>query len=216
MNFGMLGAGSVGKTLGAGLVDLGHTVKLGTRTPGKKEINEWIERTGARASQGTLQESARFGEMLFLCTRGEGALTAVQTAGTANFQGKVLVDITNPLDFSKGMPPTLLPQFANTTSLGEEVQRALPDARVVKTLNIVNCEVMVNPAKSGGEPTMFVCGNDPAAKTAVTGILKAFGWKDVVDIGDITGARCLEMILPLWLRLSMAMKNRYVAFKAIR
>ncbi len=216
MNIGILGTGSVGKTLGTGLVRLGHTVKLGSRTPGKTEINEWMEKTGEKASQGTLAESARFGTMLFLCTRGEGALTAVQAAGPANFRAKVLVDITNPLDFSKGMPPTLLPQFANATSLGEEVQRALPDARVVKTLNIVNCEVMVDPAKSGGEPTMFVCGNDTAAKTAVTEILKSFGWKDIIDIGDISGARSLEMMLPLWLRLSMAMKNRYVAFKAIR
>lgn len=175
-----------------------------------------MEKTGAKGSQGTLEEAARFGEMLFLCTRGEGALTAVQAAGPANFQGKVLVDITNPLDFSKGMTPTLLPQYANSTSLGEEIQKALPDARVVKTFNIVNCEVMVEPTKSGGEPTMFVCGNDTAAKNAVTGILRSFGWNDIVDLGDISGARSLEMMLPLWLRLSMAMKNRYVAFKAVR
>ena len=216
MKIGILGSGNVGKTVGAGLAKLGHAVMLGTRSPGKKEVVEWLGKTGPNATQGTLEETARFGEILILCTRGEGALQAVDMAGKANFRGKVVVDITNPLDFSKGMPPTLIPQFLNTTSLGEEVQKALPDARIVKTLNIVNCEVMVNPGKSGGDPTMFVCGNDAAARETVTGILKSLGWKDVIDLGDISAARGLEMMLPVWLRLWMATQNGYFAFKVVR
>lgn len=123
---------------------------------------------------------------------------------------------TNPLGFSKGMPPILIPQYLNTSSLGEEIQKALPEARVVKSLNIVNCEVMVNPRRSGGDPTMFVCGNDAAARDTVTGILKSFGWKDVIDLGDISAARGLEMMLPVWLRLWMATQNGYIGFKIVR
>lgn len=216
MNIGILGSGSVGKTLGSGLVKIGHAVKLGTRSPGRSDLAEWVKKTGAGASDGTLEESARFGELLFLCTKGEGALDAVRLAGQANIARKVLIDVTNPLDFSKGMPPSLLPQYSNTNSLGEEVQKALPEARVVKSLNIVNCEVMENPRKSGGDPTMFVCGNDPAAKATVTGILGSFGWKDVMDLGDIAAARGMEMMLPVWLRLWMATKNAYIGFKIIR
>jgi predicted dinucleotide-binding enzyme len=114
------------------------------------------------------------------------------------------------------MSPSLLPQFANTNSLGEEVQRALPEARVVKSLNIVNCEVMVNPRKSGGDPTMLVCGNDTAAKEVVSGILRTFGWKDIIDVGDITAARGTEMMLPTWVRLWMATQNGYIGFKIVR
>ncbi len=216
MTIGILGSGNVGKTVGAALVKLGHTVRLGTRSPGRTDVADWVKTNGARASAGTLAETALFGDTLFLCTKGEEALAALALASPPNFRGKVVIDVTNPLDFSRGMPPSLLQQFANTNSLGEEVQKALPEARVVKTLNIVNCEVMVNPRKSGGEPTMFVCGNDPSAKSTVTGILESFGWNDIIDLGDISSARGAEMMLPVWLRLWTVTKNGYVAFKVVR
>jgi hypothetical protein len=216
MKIGILGSGMVGKTVGSALAALGHQVKLGTRSPAKSDLTAWVQSNSGKASTGTFAEAVQFGEILFLCTKGEATLQALQLAGPTNFEGKVVVDITNPLDFSKGMPPSLLTQFANTSSLGEEVQRALPGARVVKSLNIVNCEVMVNPRKSGGDPTMFVCGNDQTAKQTVTGVLKSFGWTDILDIGDISAARGMEMMLPIWLRLWMATQNGYIGFKIVR
>ena len=216
MNIGILGSGMVGKTVGAALVKHGHTVMLGTRSAEKKDVVQWVETTGGRSSAGTFEDAARFGEIHLLCTKGEATLNALQLAGTAHFKGKIVIDITNPLDFSRGMPPSLLPQFANTNSLGEEVQKALPEARVVKTLNVVNCEVMVDPRKSGGDPTMFVCGNDRAAKDGVSGILRTFGWNDIIDLGDITAARGTEMLLPIWVRLWMSTQNGLVAFKVVR
>jgi hypothetical protein len=214
MDIGIVGSGMVGKTIGAALIKLDHRVKLGTRSPGK--VSDWVEANGTKASGGTFAEAAQFGEMLFLCTKGEATLDALAISGPSHFTGKVVVDITNPLDFSNGMPPSLLSRFANTNSLGEEVQKALPGARVVKSLNIVNCEVMVNPRKSGGDPTMFVSGNDAAAKQSVIGILKSFGWKDIIDLGDISTARGTEMMLPIWVRLWMATQNGYIGFKVVR
>ena len=137
-------------------------------------------------------------------------------AGTENFDGKTIIDIANPLDFSNGMPPSLIPEYSNTNSLGEEIQKLLPKANVVKSLNIVNCEVMVDAKKSGGDPTMFVSGNSAEAKAEVTEILKQFNWTDIIDVGDITTARGTEMLLPIWLRTWMATGNGYFAFKIVR
>ena len=170
MKIGIVGSGMVGQKIGAALAARGHRVKIGTRSPEKGSLKECAKKTGENASVGTLAEAAGFGEILFLCTKGDATLQALELAGPGNFEGKAVVDVTNPLDFSKGMPPSLIKEFTNTNSLGEEVQRALPGARVVKSLNTVNCEVMVNPALSGGEPTMFVCGNDTEAKKSVKGI----------------------------------------------
>ncbi len=216
MKIGIVGSGMVGQKIGAALADRGHQVKIGTRSPEKNSLKEWARQAGEKTSVGTLAEAARFGEVLFLCTKGDGTLQALELAGPENFAGKVVIDITNPLDFSKGMPPFLISELTNTNSLGEEVQRALPGARVVKSLNIVNCEVMVSPARSGGDPTMFVCGNDPAAKATAKGILESFGWHDIIDLGDLTAARGTEMMLPIWLRLWMATKNQNVAFRIVR
>src|SRR5437867_2568160 len=139
------------------------------------------------------------------------ALEVVRSV-SATVAGKVVVDVSNPLDFSKGMPPSLA--ICNTNSLGEEVQKTLPSAKVVKTLNIVNCEVMVDPAKAG-EPTMLVSGNDPQAKGTVMTLLKSFGWKDIVDLGDIKTARGTEMLLPLWLSLWNVIGNTHFGFKIV-
>ena len=136
-------------------------------------------------------------------------------AGAENLAGKVLMDIANPLDFSHGFPPSLNP--VNTDSLGEQIQRAFPEARVVKTLNTMTASVMVDPASvAGGDHSVFVSGNDAAAKETVAGLLKDFGHRDIIDLGDITTARGAEMILPIWLRVWGALGTGAFNFKVAR
>ena len=215
MKIGILGTGMVGETIGTRLVQLGNQVMMGSRTATNEKAAAWVKKNGKLASQGTFADAAKSGDVVFLCTKGEFTVEIVKQAGPPNFKGKTVVDISNPLDFSKGMPPSLF--ISNSNSLGEEVQKALPDAHVVKTLNIVNCEVMVDPAgKSGGDPTMFVSGNDANAKAQVKKLLNDFGWKDIIDLGDITTARGTEMMLPIWLRTFMATGNGHIAFKVVR
>lgn len=215
-NIGILGTGVVGATIGSKLCELGFTVKIGSRTATNEKAIAWTKKAGAHASHGTFADAVKASEIIFLCTKGEASVDAVKLAGAENFKGKIVIDISNPLDFSHGMPPSLIATMVNTNSLGEEVQKALPDAHVVKTLNIVNCEVMVNPKKTNGDPTMFLCGNDDASKAEVENILQQFGWNDIVDLGDITAARGMEMMLPVWLRTWMATQNGYFGFKIIR
>ncbi|HRI61049.1 MAG TPA: NAD(P)-binding domain-containing protein [Saprospiraceae bacterium] len=217
MNIAVLGTGMVGRTIGSALIQLGHTVKMGSRTKGNEKALAWVAANSASASEGTFADAAAFGEVIFVCTKGDGTLDALRAAGAPNLSGKVLVDISNPLDFSKGMPPSLF--ISNTDSLGEHIQHEFPDAKVVKTLNIVNCEVMVNAAKSSATDrgTMFVSGNDAEAKQSVIGhFLSPWGWNDVIDLGDITTARGTEMLLPLWVRTWAATGNGYFAFKVVR
>jgi hypothetical protein len=170
----------------------------------------------AKVNLGTFAEAAAHGELLFNATSGAGALAALRMAGEKNFDGKVLVDVSNPLDFSHGMPPTLL--VCNTDSLGEQVQRALPRARVVKTLNTMNAILMVEPRQlADGDHAVFVSGNDAAAKKQVTEILSDwFGWRQVIDLGDITTARGTEMILPLWVRLVGPLGGPRFNFKIVK
>src|SRR5262249_6856624 len=144
--------------------------------------------------------------------KGEIELEVVRSAA-ASLAHKIVVDVSNPLDFSKGMPPSL--SICNTNSLGEEVQKAVPTAKVVKTLNIVNCGVMIDPAK-GGHPTMLLCGNDTGAKKNVSALLQSLGWKDLIDLGDITKSRGTEMLLPLWLNLMGAFGHPNFGFKIVR
>jgi predicted dinucleotide-binding enzyme len=160
---------------------------------------EWVKSNGSKASQGTFADAASFGEIVLNCTAGSSALEALKQAGKENLKGKVLVDVSNPLDFSHGMPPTLT--VCNTDSVGEQIQRAFPDAKVVKALNMVNCNVMVNPSLVSGDHDIMISGNDGAAKAKVGEILRSLGWKSIIDLGDISGARAMEMYLPLWLRL---------------
>jgi 8-hydroxy-5-deazaflavin:NADPH oxidoreductase len=189
---------------------------MGSRTAANAKAIAWAEGSGKNASAGTFKDAAEFGDIIFNCTRGDCALEVFEQAGIDQFNGKVIVDVSNPLDFSRGMPPALIPQYTNNHSLGEEIQKLLPAAHVVKTLNIVNCEVMVNAQKSGGEPTMFVSGNNLEAKEKVKALLNQFGWTDIIDLGDITTARGIEMLLPIWLRIYMATGNGYFGFKIIR
>jgi predicted dinucleotide-binding enzyme len=206
MKIGVFGTGMVGQAIAGKLAQLGHDVKMGSRTAGNEKAAAWVKAAGPHASQGTHADAAAFGELLFNCTQGFGSLEALGMAGAGNLAGKVLVDVSNPLDFSKGMPPSLF--VCNTDSLGEQIQRAFPAARVVKALNTVNAQLMVEPAQLAGEHDMFICGNDPAAKSQVSEILRAWlGWKHVVDLGDITAARAQEMILPVWVRLYGALKT---------
>jgi 8-hydroxy-5-deazaflavin:NADPH oxidoreductase len=213
---GVFGTGVVGNTIGTKLVQLGYEVMMGSRTAANEKAIAWVEANGKNASTGTFKNAAEFGNIIFNCTKGDSALEVFKQAGIDKFKGKVVVDVSNPLDFSKGMPPSLIPQYTNTNSLGEEIQKLLPDANVVKTLNIVNCEVMVNAKKSGGDPTMFISGNNAEAKEKIKALLDQFGWKDIIDLGDITAARGTEMLLPIWLRTYMATGNGYFGFKIIR
>ncbi len=200
MKLGVLGTGMVGNTIATKLVQLGHEVKMGSRTAGNEKAVQWAKANGAKASNGTFAETAEFGEIIFNCTAGSASLEALKLAGAKNLKGKILVDISNPLDFSKGMPPTLT--VCNTDSIGEQIQRAFSDAKVVKTLNTINCNVMVTPHIVPGPHDIFMSGNDAKAKAKVREIVTDwFGWKSVIDLGDITTARGPEMYLALWVRL---------------
>ena len=206
MRIGILGSGNVGQTLATALVKKDHEVRIGSRTADNEKAAEWVAKAGSRASQGTFADTAAFGQLLFNCTLGEVSVAVLESAGKDNLRGKVLIDVSNPLDFSKGMPPSLF--VSNTDSLAERIQRAFPDVRVVKSLNTVSAPIMVNPGKLHGEPMVFVCGNDAAAKAEVTTLLQRdLGWKRVLDLGDITAARGTEAYLLLWLRLWGALKT---------
>ncbi len=201
MRYGVLGTGMVGAAIAGKLVALGHEVKMGSRAAGNEKAVAWAAEAGERASEGSFADAASFGEIVFNCTSGSGSLEALESAGADNLRDKVLIDVANPLDFSAGMPPTLF--VSNTDSLGEQIQRAFPDVRVVKALNTMNCGVMVDPDMIAGDHAAFICGTDEAAKSQVRELLGQFGWPSarVIDLGDIGSARGTEMFLPLWLRM---------------
>ena len=204
MRIGVLGTGGVGQTLGGRLVEGGHDVRLGARSATNEKARDWARAAGARASHGTFAEAAQFGEVVLNCTAGTGSLEALEAAGAANLAGKILIDVANPLDFSRGMPPTLT--VCNTDSLGEQIQRAFPGTRVVKALNTVNAAVMANSAHVPGDHDLFICGNDADARRAVVGWMREwFGWRIIHDLGDISAARGMEMILPIWIRLMLTL-----------
>ncbi|HEX2976709.1 MAG TPA: NAD(P)-binding domain-containing protein [Bacteroidales bacterium] len=214
MKISVLGTGDVGQTLAAALVEKGHEVMIGTR-----DVDEKLsEKQGAHGSPpfsewfgkhedillGTFQESASFGELVINATNGANSLNALDLAGEENLEGKVLIDVSNPLDFSKGMPPTLLDGVNNSNSLAEEIQKEFPGTRVVKTFNTMWCGLMVNPGMIGnGNHVNYICGNDESAKREVKSLIKELGWKDesIIDLGDLTGARGMEAYLLLWVRL---------------
>jgi len=189
---GVLGSGDVGKVLAGGFIKLGHDVKIGSRDPEK--LREWAEKQGERASTGTFEETARFGDVIVLATLGTGAESALRMAGPDNLAGKVVIDATNPLDFSGGGPRL---SVGFNDSLGEQVQRLLPKARVVKAFNTVGNAHMIDPDFPGGPPDMFICGNDDDAKKIVAQVCKHFGW-GVIDIGGIEGSRHLEPMCMVW------------------
>ena len=216
MKIAVLGTGMVGNTIGSKLVAIGHDVVMGSRDAGNEKAAAWAKGAGAKASHGTFADAVKDAELIFNCTNGAGALAALRAAGADNLRGKILVDVSNPLDFSKGFPPSLT--VSNTDSLGEQIQREFPDTRVVKTLNTINCNIMVEPARvAGGDHTCFVSGNDAGAKGEVTELLKGwFGWKQVVDLGDITTARGTEAYLLLWVRMFGALGTADFNLKVMR
>lgn len=197
MKFGVLGTGAVGQTLGGKLVELGHDVMMGARSADNEKALDFARVTGGKA--GSFTDAAKHGELIIHCARGASAIEVLRQAGEENLDGKVLIDVSMPLDFSKGFPPSLF--ISNTDSLGETIQREFPKARVVKTLHTVNAAIMVDPGKIHGPHTMFVSGNDLPAKGKAMDMLRSFGWYSIVDLGDITTARGTEMLLPLWVRL---------------
>ena len=205
MRFGVLGTGTVGSAVATRLVSLGHEVRMGAREAANPKARDWAAAEGARASAGTFAEAAAFGEIVFNCTMGTASLDALQAAGAQNLGEKVLVDVANPLDFSGGTPT--LSTAAAGDSLAERIQKAFPGARVVKALNTVTAAVMGHPEKVPGDSDLFIAGNDADAKRRVTALLEEFGWKSVLDLGDVTAARGMEAYLLLWLRLAGTLKT---------
>lgn len=211
MKFGVLGTGGVGQTIGAALIEKGHEVMLGSRTATNEKAVAWKNSNGSRASNGTFADAAAFGELIFICLNGVGVVDALQSAGAKNFHNKAVIDLTNPLDFSNGMPPSLLPDYCNTWSMGEEVQKQLPAAHVVKALNTVTANLMVDANRvNDGHHNLFICGNDADAKNKVKHILTDnFNWKPemILDLGDIRYARMTEAIVPFWVAVMQAEKT---------
>jgi len=201
MKYAVLGTGVVGQTIGAKLMQLGHQVCLGSRTAASEAGQDWVERIGSGATTSTFAAATDFGERVFNCLPGVHAVEVLSAIPSQAFTDKLLVDVANPLDFSGGFPPSL--SVANTDSLGEQIQRALPNVSVVKTLNTVNASLMVDPTRVPGQHNIFVAGNDASAKQAVSALLTDFGWTgdSVIDLGGIEAARATEMYLPLWLQL---------------
>jgi 8-hydroxy-5-deazaflavin:NADPH oxidoreductase len=192
---GILGSGDVAQRLGSGFVATGHEVRLGSREPNSEKLGAWKSSQGPNASTGTFEEAARFGEIVVLATLWSGTENALRLAGSAQLDGKVVIDVTNPLVFSSNAMPGLA--LGHTDSGGEQVQRWLPSSHVVKAFNMTGNIHMFRPQFPGGPPEMFYCGNDAGAKKVVGGILDSFGWRSV-DIGGIEGARLLEPLCLLW------------------
>jgi predicted dinucleotide-binding enzyme len=215
MRVGVLGTGIVGRTLATKLVSLGHDVMMGSRQAGNEAAVAWAESAGQLAGHGTFAAAAGFGELIVNATAGAASIDALVSAEAENLGGKVLLDVANPLDFSGGMPPTL--SVCNTSSVGEQIQGTFPEARVVKSLNTVNADVMVDPSIVPGSHNIFVAGNDAAAKETVRELLIGFGWPeaDIIDLGGIEAARAVEMFLPLWLRLYSAAGTAHLNVKVV-
>ena len=217
MDIAVLGTGSAGRTIAARLNELGHHVVVGTRDPGatagREDYAEW-----AAAEPGielaTYADAAAGAELAFVVTNGLATLDVLDLAGNENLAGKVLVDVSNPLDFSQGFPPTL--SVKDTDSLAEQLQRAHPKALVVKALNTMNASVMVRPDTLSEPSSVFVSGDDAEAKATVTGLLESFGHTDVIDLGDLITARGAEMYLPLWLRLMGSLGTASFNIKVVR
>jgi predicted dinucleotide-binding enzyme len=199
---GVLGSGEVGRRLAAGFASRGHDVMIGSREPGKPELSEWLSGDGAGIRAGTFAETAAHGELVALAVLGNAAEEAIAVAGPERFAGKVVIDATNPLDFSGGFPPKL--SICGEDSLGERVQRALPDARVVKAFNTIGNQYFVDPSFSDGLPTMLIAGDNAEAKRTVSDVVADFGWPEAVDIGGIEGSRELEAICIAWVKIGGA------------
>ena len=226
MQIGILGTGIVGQTLGAKFVQLGHSVMLGTRDPAKldepkgrgpsaRTLRDWLTETGTEASVGTFEDVADYGELIINALSGAASQEVLGAVEEEYLSGKILIDISNPIDISRGFPLTLF--VKDTDSLGEILQRAFPNVQVVKTLNTMTAALMVNPNLVGnGDHTVFLSGNDANAKTQVTELLRELGWRDILDLGDISTARGTEMMLAIGHAVMSALSPAEVAFKIVR
>jgi predicted dinucleotide-binding enzyme len=219
MNIGILGTGTVGETIATALVKKKHNVMLGSRTGGSDKAKAWVKKVRRGAHEGSFDGAAKFGELLFICLNGEYALRALEMVETQHVAGKIVIDVTNPLDFTHGMPPRILEEYT-AVSLGERIQQALPNAFVVKTLNTVNAGLMVDARQvARGSHTLFLSGNDADAKNKVAHFLAdAFYWKgdQLIDLGGIQSARVTEGLLPLWVQLWQTLGTPMFNFKVVR
>ena len=225
MKIGIIGGGSVGQTLGAKLIANGHDVVISIRNASQAELDKdrqmaetltaWRKKTGGKV--GIFADAAKHGELLINATSGGASLEALNQAGAANLKGKILIDIANPLDFSKGMPPAVITKYTQGSSVGEEIQAAFPDTHVVKAFNTIAAAVMVQPSLVKGDHDLLISGNDAAAKKTVSDFArKEFGWASIVDLGDIVGARGTEHYLPLWVRLWGATGSPFFNIKIVK
>ena len=212
MKIGIIGSGIVGQQLGIGFTRTGNEVMIGTRD--KSKLNDWKKNAGARASVGSNEEAAKFGEIIVLATAWSGTENAVSLAGKENFSGKILIDVTNPLDFSQGSPPKIAVPFDN--SAAQHVQNWLPKAKVVKAFNIISAYTMINPKFEEGSPDLFIAGNDKKAKEEVTSIAKQLGWVSIIDLGDLSEAIWLETITMLWVHYGFKFNSWTHAFKLLK
>jgi 8-hydroxy-5-deazaflavin:NADPH oxidoreductase len=224
MKVGIIGSGIVGQTLGTRMAGLGHRVVLGTRHPEQlterrgmgAPLGEWLRAAGPNARLGTFAEAAQHGELLVNAASGEASIEALRLAGAKNLAGKVLLDVSNDLDMS-GRPPRTHARDTADGSLGARIQKAFPDARVVKSLNTMTAWLQVEPQSlAGADHTVFVSGNDANAKAEVRRLLESFGWKDVFDLGDIESAVGAEMLFALWARVFGQLGQRPFNFKVVR
>jgi predicted dinucleotide-binding enzyme len=223
MKVGIIGSGVVAQTLGAKLVELGHDVVLGTRDPKKLDekknmagtLNEWLASVKNKAKIVTFKEAAAHGEILINATHGQASVDALKMAEADKVGPKVLIETANELDFSKGMPPRAL--SSQDRSVAINIQKAFPNLKVVKSLNTIGANLMVNPkALKGGEHTMFMSGNDKDAKVKVSEILKSFGWTDIMDLGPIEMAHGQEMLMAMWVALYSSLQNGMIGIKVQR
>lgn len=206
MKVGVFGTGMVGEAIASRLITLGHEVMMGSREAQHAKTRAWSERMGERAHGGTFAQAGSFGSLLFNCTQGAHSLAALRSVPERALDDKVLVDVANMLSPSKPM----------ASSLGEQIQDAFPRVKVVKALNTINSALMVEPGSLAGHHTLFVSGNDAAAKQQVTALLRTFGWQDVLDLGDITTARATEAYLSLWLSLWKTLGTLHFNVQVVR
>jgi 8-hydroxy-5-deazaflavin:NADPH oxidoreductase len=224
MKIAVLGTGGVGKAFATRLTNLGHEVYIGTRDivktlekTGDGTMTEFLERNST-VKLTSFEDAAAFGELIINVSKGEHTLDVIDAAGLDNLNQKIIIDISNPLDFSKGMPPSLFPQWSNTNSLGEEIQNRVPQAKVVKTLNTMWNGLMLDPTMlAAGDHINYICGNDAEAKKSVILLLNEFGWRNenILDLGDITASRATEATLPIWLRVYGAKQTGAFNFKVV-
>ncbi len=212
MKIGIIGSGMVGQQLGIGFSRIGNKVKIGTRDEAK--LSDWKKNAGDKASVGSNAEAAKFGEIIVLATAWSGTENAISLAGKENFSGKILIDVTNPLDVSGGMPPKIAVPFNDSGA--QHVQKWLPEAKVVKAFNIINAYTMINPKFEEGTPDLFIAGNDKSAKEKVTSLAKQLGWTSIIDLGDLSEAIWLETLTMLWVHYGVKFNTWTHAFKLLK